>query len=287
MATVTVRQLIIDARRQLAAQQIEDASFNADCLAARVLGISNGSLPRFWETPATEQFRREFASLLHRRCQHEPLQYLVGEWGFLDFEVQVGPGALIPRPETEEVFLAAARAIDDRPYKNSFRFADIGTGTGILGIAMARRFPGATGLLVDLSVAALALAQLNLKKFPGVEGRLVLQRGDLLGAFADASLHVIIANPPYVVSEDIQNLQPEVGRFEPEMALDGGPHGIELIERLLVEAWRVLLPGGLLVFEHGHGQRQELLKLTAGGWQLLQAGDDLCGRQRYLVLERI
>ena len=287
MAILTVRQLILNARRELAGHQIEDAAFNADCLAARVLGVNNGSLLRFWETPATDQFCREFASLLHRRCQHEPLQYLVGEWGFLDFEVQVGPGALIPRPETEEVFLAAARAIDERPFKTGFRIADIGTGTGILGIAMARRFPGAAGFLVDLSAEALALAQGNLKKFSEIEGRLALLQGDLLSAFADASLHMIISNPPYVVSEDIPNLQPEVSKFEPEMALDGGPHGIELIEQLLVEAWRVLLPGGLLVFEHGHGQRPELLKLTASRWQLLLAGDDLCGRQRYLVLERI
>ncbi len=286
MSAVTIRELILGARRELESHQIDDAAFNADCLAASALNVTNGRLPHFWAKPADAGFVDKFAGLVRRRCHHEPLQYIVGEWSFLDFDVQVGPGALIPRPETEEVFLAAVHEISLRPFKDSFRFADVGTGTGILAIAMARRFPGASGTMIDLSEEALALAYHNLNRFPEAFSRVSLLRSDLLSSFGPSSLQVIISNPPYIVSDDIAHLQAEVRQYEPVMALDGGLSGVELIEKLVSQAEKVLVSGGLLVFEHGHGQRQQLMTLLNDSWKLIKAGDDLCGRERFFILER-
>lgn len=282
----SVRQVILEARCQLERHGIDDAAFNADCLAARALDVSNGRLPSFWEKTAAKEFCARLADLVQRRCRHEPLQYLIGEWGFLDFEVQVGPEALIPRPETEDVFMAAAGVIDKKQFRSEFRFADVGTGTGVLGIAMVRHFAGAHGCLVDLSEKALSLAKLNTLRFPESANRLSLLRGDLLASFKDASLQVVISNPPYIVTDEVKSLQPEVSNFEPCMALDGGPTGLELIEKLLAQAAKVLVAGGLMIFEHGHGQREALKKMLNASWSLLLAGDDLSGRERYFILER-
>ena len=153
------------------------------------------------------------------------MQYILGEWSFLDFDVSVGSGALIPRPETEEVFMAAAKTIENTAFSDSFKFADIGTGTGILGIALARKFAGASGFLVDISSDALQVAASNLHRFPELTSRIELINADLLSAFGIQQLHVILSNPPYVNSADIAHLMPEVSKFEPHLALDGGQSG--------------------------------------------------------------
>jgi release factor glutamine methyltransferase len=286
MAAQTIRACILDARKRLAQSDIDDAVFNADCMAAAILNVGNSRLPLLWDAPATAEFIGSLESMVQRRCRHEPLQYIIGEWSFLDFDVRVGPGALIPRPETEEVFLAAAGFIAKKAFADSFRFADVGTGTGILGIAMARRFRGAEGFLVDISPDALNIATANLQKFPEFCGRVALVRSDLLQAFAADSLHVIVSNPPYIVSEEVLGLQAEVACFEPHLALDGGASGLDLIEKLVDQARSCLKSGGLLVFEHGHGQRQSLMPLFENGWSLISAADDLAGRERYVVLEK-
>ena len=286
MTLTTIREQIIAARKLLAECQIEDAAFNVDCLAAHVLCITNGQLPQFWNRPADDAFVGPFQQLLKRRCDNEPLQYLLGEWSFLDFDVTVGPGSLIPRPETEEVFMAAAAEIARRPFADKFSFADVGTGTGVLAIAMARKFAGATGFMLDISPAALQIAAANLQRFPELSARLELRQNDLLGGFAPDSLDVVISNPPYIKSAEVPVLQAEVSRFEPHLALDGGKDGLELVERLLQQALSVLRPGGLLVFEHGHGQRQHLKEMVGPGWLLIAAANDLHGCERYFILER-
>ncbi|MDD3145948.1 MAG: peptide chain release factor N(5)-glutamine methyltransferase [Candidatus Riflebacteria bacterium] len=286
MSAETLRELILAARLELESHAVEDAAFNADCLAAMLLKVKNSQLHGYWQKPADADFRERFARLIERRCSHEPLQYIVGEWSFLDFDVLVGPGVLIPRPETEDVFMAAVQAISLRPFKDAFRFADVGTGSGILGIAMTRRFNGAIGAMVDLSDTALMIARQNLQRFDEIAPRLSLLRCDLLGAFAPSSLQVVISNPPYIVAGDIAGLQPEVSQYEPIMALNGGPSGIDLIEKLVRQSEQVLARGGLLVFEHGHGQRQQLMQMINSSWSLIKAGNDLGNRERYMILER-
>jgi release factor glutamine methyltransferase len=281
----TIRKIILQARQTLDDSGIEDAAFNADLMAASILGTERGRLALRWNDIAGEEFVAGMQAMVLRRIRHEPLQYILGEWGFLDLNVRVQSGALIPRPETEEVFLAGAAAIRRQDYAGSFVFADIGTGSGILGLAMIRHFPGACGWLVDISKEALAVARLNIAA-ANCTDRVALLRASLLSSFSPGSVHVIISNPPYIGSDEIDGLMPEVAEHEPRMALDGGKIGTELIYSLMDQAADVLVPEGLLIFEHGDGQRRSILDYIDDHWHNVVTGDDMCGRQRFFIMQR-
>ncbi len=286
----TVQQVMVAARGRLAAAGIDDAAFNVNCMAAAILAVDIGQLPLHWQENAGADFVGRLDEMVRRRCLHEPLQYILRSWSFLDMTLVARPGALIPRPETEEVFMAAAKAVEESVsagrIPQNFRFADVGTGTGALGLAMARRFAEAHGLLVDISEAALAVATENLCVYKDAYKRIGAVQSSLLEAVRPASLHVIISNPPYVNRGDIAALMPEVSEYEPLLALDGGTSGLDLIELLIVQSVEKLLPGGLLIFEHGHGQRAAIKELIGNGWSSWQAGNDLSGRERYFILTR-
>jgi release factor glutamine methyltransferase len=288
--TLTIQQLMQQACRQLMEAGIEDVSFNVNCMASAILGVDIGKLPLHWPETATPEFIGRLNCMVQRRSANEPLQYILQSWSFLDMTLVTRPGALIPRPETEEVFTAAAqaieKAIEQGGLPQNFWFADIGTGTGALGLALARHFKSAVGLLIDISSAALVVARENLAAYSELYPRVGVVRSDLLSAVRPASLHVIISNPPYVNLADIGTLMPEVRDHEPHLALDGGADGLVIIERLIVQAAEKLVVGGLLIFEHGHGQRQAIIKLLSDAWSDYRAGDDLCGRERYFILTR-
>jgi len=286
----TVKQVMMTARGRLAAAGIDDAAFNVNCMAATILAVDIGQLPLHWQENAGADFVGRLDEMVRRRCAHEPLQYILRSWSFLDMTLVTRPGALIPRPETEEVFMAAAKAVEESisagRIPHNFRFADVGTGTGALGLAMARRFVEAHGLLIDISEAALEVTAENLLVYKDVYKRAGVVRSNLLEAVRPASMHVIISNPPYVNRGDIASLMPEVSEYEPLLALDGGTSGLDLIELLIVQAAEKLLPGGLLIFEHGHGQRAAIKELIDKNWSSWQAGDDLSSRERYFILTR-
>ncbi|PKL49136.1 MAG: peptide chain release factor N(5)-glutamine methyltransferase [Candidatus Riflebacteria bacterium HGW-Riflebacteria-2] len=285
-----IQQVISQARGRLEEAGVDDAAFNVNCMAAAILGVDIGRLPLHWPEKAGADFGGRLDEMVRRRCAHEPLQYILRSWSFLDMTLVTRPGALIPRSETEEVFMAAAKAIEESisagRIPQNFRFADVGTGTGALGLAMARRFTEATGVLIDISEAALEVATENLCTYKDVCKRIGVVRSNLLEAVQPTGLHVIISNPPYVNRGDIATLMPEVSEYEPLLALDGGTSGLDLIELLIVQAAEKLLPDGLLIFEHGHGQRAAIKELIGNGWSSWHAGDDLSGRERYFILTR-
>ena len=170
----SIKELLNVAIQILEKANIDDAKQNVNLIASKVFNISYTQLPLHWQKPVSDSFLNDFDSMINRRLAHEPLQYILGEWCFLDFEVNVGEGALIPRPETEEVFLAAEKAIKANSIKPDFYFADIGTGTGVLGLAMARYFQESIGYLVDVSDKALEIAKSNLLKY----SELLIQSND-------------------------------------------------------------------------------------------------------------
>ncbi len=281
----SIKELLNAAVQVLEKANIDDAKQNVNQMASKALNVSYTQLPLHWQKPVSDSFFHDFDSMINRRLAHEPLQYILGEWCFLDFEVNVGAGALIPRPETEEVFLAAEKAIKDYSIKADFHFTDIGTGTGILGLAMAKYFPESIGYLVDVSDKALEIAKSNLQKYSELKPRLNLIKSDLLETFKSDSLDVIISNPPYIDSEGIKSLMPEVVDYEPHLALDGGRNGLELIDKLLKQAEIVLKNKGLFIFEHGHGQRNEIKKLLSPCWKIIKEGNDFAEKERYFVLQ--
>lgn len=265
---------------------IVDPGADAALLLAHVLGTTRDRLILFLDQEFAAPKENLYSCLVRRRLAHEPVQYLLGVWWFHGLELEVGPEALIPRHDTEDWLDAFLPRLKERFDERVFCFADIGTGTGAIGLTLANEFRAARGFLCDISSDALLLAGRNVKRHIPLAAFLVLVQTDLLEAFDAEKFELIISNPPYIDSAEIQTLMPEVRNHEPRIALDGGENGLETIRRLLTTAGTRLKPGGLLTFEHGHGQREAILHLPSPGLHLLEFGDDCGGRERYIIFEK-
>lgn len=210
-----------------------------------------------------------------RRVAREPVAYILGRKGFWTLDIQVGPGALIPRPESETLIEQLLKYFPDR--SAALDILDLGTGTGCLLAAALSEFPNARGMGIDSSEAALAWARRN------VEAKL------LRGEFADAAgLHdAILCNPPYIRSADIAGLAPEVRLYEPVGALDGGADGLGAYRVLAPVIDRLLKPEGLAFLEIGAGQGEAVTAIMTGkGLKVFEIASDLAGIARCVIVGR-
>lgn len=219
----------------------------------------------------------------------EPLQYLVGRCPWRDLELVVGPGALIPRQETERMVELSLELLGS-PQAVPFPalWADLGTGTGCLAAALARTWPESKGIAVDLSGDALALAQRNLELL-GLQEQVVLKQGSWWEPLRPhwGELELVVANPPYIPDGVWRELEPVVREHEPRMALSSGADGLEAIRAIAAGATAALAPGGWLLLEHHHDQSPAVLALLeAAGLQSMQAHCDLEGRARFASARR-
>lgn len=212
----------------------------------------------------------------------EPLQYLVGLCAWRDLQLAVAPGVLIPRAETELlVELAGACARHAGPAL----WADLGTGSGCLALALARLWPASKGIAVDLSPEALLQAAANLRAH-GLQDRLTLVEGSWWEPLADQTgrIDLAVANPPYIPSRIWRELEPLVRDHEPALALDGGADGLAAIRSIAAGAARHLAPGGWLLLEHHHDQSPAVLALLRqSGLVEASAHRDLEGRLRFAI----
>jgi release factor glutamine methyltransferase len=231
--------------------------------------------------------RARVEALWRRHLGHgEPLQYLAGVCPWRDLELAVAPGVLIPRQETEllvDLALAAWRG-DRLPG----RWADLGTGSGCLAVALARALPASCGLAVDLSEEALRQAGANLASH-GLGERVQLLAGDWWQALEPwwGGLELVVANPPYIPTGQLAGLDPVVRDHEPHLALDGGADGLVAIRRLIADAPAALAPGGLLLIEHHHDQSEAVLALLRqAGLERAQPHRDLEGVVRFALAWR-
>ena len=218
----------------------------------------------------------------HRRTA-EPLQYLVGRCPWRDLELQVGPGVLIPRQETELLVDLALALAPPTPDGAGLRWADLGTGCGALAVALARALPAGRGLAVDASDEALTFAALN-RAAAGVGERFTLMRSDWWEALKPwwGQLELVVANPPYIPSISVEGLEPVVRDHEPRSALDGGSDGLAALRTISAGASQALAPGGVLLLEHHHDQSQSVgLLLELAGLEEVRAHRDLEGVRRF------
>ena len=192
-------------------------------------------------------------ALIARRAAGEPAAYITGEREFYGLAFAVGPGVLVPRPETELLVDTALDCLRDHP---DCLVADIGTGSGCVALAVAAHAPGARVVAVESSTEALAWARMNAARH---RGTITLIRGDLAEPLARAD--VVLANLPYIPAGDIHRLQREIRDFEPRSSLDGGPDGLDLIRRLVSDCGRRLRPS-LLALEVGIGQARTVARLA-------------------------
>ena len=299
----TLHSCIQKARRRLERAGIEavEAAIDADVLARHALGgWERGQLLAGLRDACPPAFAEGFEPLVRRREQREPTGYLTGHREFWNIDIEVGPGVLIPRPETElivEEVLArvtsraeepvlSERRVTSRVEGPHLRIADVGTGSGCLAVALARWLPGAHIVATDVSDAALRVARRNAARHEVGDRVLVLQGNLLQGT--DGLFDVIVSNPPYVPAGDLASLQPEIREFEPAGALEGGLDGLDVIRRLVPEAATRLVPGGWLMFEFGFGQSEGVRAIMAGEPRLalVDLRADLAGIPRVAVARR-
>jgi len=222
-------------------------------------------------------------TLWRRHClQHEPLQYLVGRCPWRDLELDVAPGVLIPRQETEQLVALAQECVGADPPRC---WADLGTGSGCLAAALARLWPDALGFGVDRSARALRQAQSNLQRWAPAQ-RVHLLAGDWWAPLQSwwGRLEVVVTNPPYIPTATWAALEPVVQRHEPRLALDGGADGLAAIRLIVSDVPRALAPGGWLLLEHHHDQSEAVQELfQAAGLEQISAHRDLEGNGRFVV----
>lgn len=241
--------------------------------------------------PLPADARARFAGLVQQRLSGVPLAYLTGRQRFMDLEMIAGPGALIPRKETEIVARAAvelARKLATE--QGTVTVMDVCTGSGNVAAAVAVHEPRAIVFAADLSEEAVELAKQNVAHL-GVAGRVTLRSGDLLAPF-DTPEHVghvdlLTCNPPYISSGRVSEMPSEIAQHEPRLAFDGGPLGVRILQRLMKEAPRMLRPGGWLTFEVGLGQGPSVAERMrrAGPYASVETVADSEGQVRVLVAQ--
>jgi release factor glutamine methyltransferase len=230
---------------------------DAELLLRHVLHCDRAWLLAHPEILLTDTQAAEYAALLARRAQHEPIQYILGEQEFYGLRFRVTPAVLIPRPETEHLVEAVLARV---PHNRDVRIADVGTGSGAIAIALASALPRAQIDALDISEVALEIAQENAQTL-GVADRIAFHRSDLLAAVRGTLYDAVVSNPPYIASTE--TLEPQVQAWEPHGALFAGPDGLDTYRRLLPQALDSLHPGGLLALELGAGQQTALEALFA------------------------
>ena len=229
---------------------IDSPRLEAEILLACALGIRRIDLYVRHDQIVDDAGRARFRDMVRRRQEGCPTAHIVGKKEFYSLDFAVSPATLIPRPDTELLVDEALRLA--KPLMEPL-IADIGTGTGCVAVALAHRLPKARIVAVDISPEALETARGNATRL-GVADRVDFRLGDLLAPLAGLRPDLIVSNPPYIPTNYIAGLDPGVRDHEPALALDGGPDGLRVIERLAEQALSLLAPGGRLLVEIGAGQ---------------------------------
>jgi release factor glutamine methyltransferase len=261
---VTIAEAIQRAAGRLSAHAVPNARLDAEVLLCHAAGRDRAWILIHMQDQLDSQGLRIYEMSIDRRSVREPLQYITGIQEFWGLPFKVTPAVLIPRPETEFVVEASVKAA---ALATSPVIIDLCTGSGCIAISIAKELPQARVFAVDRSEKALEIARQNAQQ-NGVADRIRFLEGDLFGPFGELDLaggvDIITANPPYIRSDELLTLQPEVRDFEPELALVAGPEGTEVAERIVRQAPEFLRSVGSLVMEIGIGQTVALKKIVEG-----------------------
>jgi release factor glutamine methyltransferase len=279
----TIRQALASARAQLESAGCPDAELDAELLLAHTLDWTRTRLITYPERELDSTDEARYSDLVALRACRKPLAQILGHWEFYGIEFEIDEHVLIPRPETEllvDLALEQLSTLAEAP-----TVIDVGTGSGAIAIALATSLPNASVVAIDRSEEALRIARRNCVR-NGVQDRVMLVHGDLLNGI-EAQADLIAANLPYIRCDELAALQQEVGRFEPAMALDGGPDGLRLIERLLEQAPRRLADGGAILLEIGAEQGAAAHEVATHAFPdaSVTLRQDYAGLDRLIVIE--
>ena len=288
---------------------IEDAHKESEIIVTHCLGIDKALLYKD-NTVLSEKDVREIDTVLQRRAQREPLQYIIGHVEFHSLKIKVGQGVLIPRPETELLAEEAIKrvmsyelrvrnkiGIEDSKLKTQdsrLKILDLCTGSGCLALAIAKHFPDADVYGTDISKDAIRYANENavlndIRNVTFLKGSLFEPLSQLLTHNSSLlTFDVIVSNPPYIRSGDILNLQPEINKWEPRNALDGGEDGLSYYRTILSEARRYLMLSGVIFLEIGEGQAEEVSVIAMqNGFCNISVIKDYAGIERIVAVRAL
>jgi release factor glutamine methyltransferase len=272
---MTVLEVLQSTTAYFKKRAIESPRLNAEHLIAHSLGKKRLDIYLEFERDLTEAELAPLRELVRRRAQREPLQHLLGTIEFCGNVFLCDKRALVPRPETEQLVELLEKRIENR----KSRIIDVGTGSGIIGLTLARKFPAAEIIVTDISEDALTLARENADRLGINHIQFIL--GDLLDG-TTATFDVIVANLPYISRQDREQLPPEVLR-DPEVALFAGERGDEIVRRLIEQARVHFQPNALLALEIGLGQAEGLVDfLREKNYRDIEAKNDYAGVTRFL-----
>ena len=280
-------ELYLEARRAFMTQEdAQTASFLARNLLCHVTGKTNEQILADREMYASESTCYEMAECVNRVLAGEPVAYVLGQWDFYGMTLQVDKNVLIPRDDTCAVTALAIKQalfLDSNP-----RILDLCTGSGCIGLAIAKRVKDAKVTLADLSREALAVAKKNvaLQKLSGkvncIQANALEEPSAFLGKF-----DLIVSNPPYVTTQEMEELPSSVKDFEPHMALHGGADGLDFYRAICANYRKALKPGGYLCFEFGMGQGDDVCRiLEENGYTILERSRDYNDRERAVLARR-
>lgn len=252
----TVGEVLQWTAKFFADKGIDNPRLDAEVLLAHVLKTDRLRLYVDFHKPLQPEELSVYRMLIKQRTQRIPVAYLTGSREFMGLPFLVSPSVLIPRPDTEILVEALLERIDA---ENKVRIVDIGSGSGAIIISLLRKLTNAQGVAVDISQEALNVVRNNAGQL-GVAERLCLIHGDLLKSLLEEKFDIIVSNPPYIPTEEIAGLEQEVHK-EPILALDGGPDGLNFYRAIVEQSREVLLPRGLLAFEVGVNQAEQVAAL--------------------------
>jgi release factor glutamine methyltransferase len=267
----------------LSSRHDEHPRLSAEWLLADATGLSRVELYAYYDRPLEPDERKRLHEGVARRGRGEPLQYISGEVAFRHVVINAERGVLIPRPETEVLVDVALEAVDEAiEQRGSALACDVGTGTGNIAASLLAERQGVRVVATDVSQAAVELATRNIASL-GLEERCTIYQCDLVDAVPreqDGTFDLLVSNPPYIPTDELAELPREVGGFEPVLALDGGPDGLDVFRRILACGTRLLRPGGMLACELHETRLQEAAELCAGYYDDVRIVPDLTGRDR-------
>jgi release factor glutamine methyltransferase len=272
----------------LAKKDIESPRLQAELLLAHMLKLPRMKLYLNFERTLTEGETDTFRELVKRRAQREPLQHITGSTSFCGLEITVNRHVLVPRPETELLAELGWQWLGEHRTSNEDVTAlDFGTGSGCIAIALATKSPSAKIIALDISPEALAIAKQNAEANKVID-RIEFLNGDGFATLSnEAPFGLIISNPPYIPSAEIETLDPEVRDFDPRGALDGGADGLDFYRRFATEARSFLKPDGKIMVEFGDGQGESIRNIfEEQNWIVEAVREDYTRRQRILTARK-
>lgn len=282
----TIGDALYQSSKQLLKAGIDTGSLEASLLLGRATGFDRLRLINHTADELSAGDWQVFQSLLRRRLEREPLQYILGETEFMGMRFVVSPAVLIPRPDTETLVEAILDIEEERAEPRPVLVADIGTGSGIIAISLVKSLPFMRAIASDISPEALDVARLNAEAHQVLE-QIEFRQADGLAAL-DGPVDYLVSNPPYIAEADMEGLEPEVRDHEPIAALTPGPDALRWYKILAHEGAAFVVPGGYLALEVGAGQAEAVVAelAAAGHWETPAVKSDLGGIERVILAQR-